>query len=226
MRQLDSGADPLSAAERYVDDIIDRCKRIGEIGSRLIKNNYKVLTHCNAGALATVDWGTALAPLRRAKAKNIFVWVDETRPRLQGYLTAWELSQERIEHAVIADNAAGYFMRQGAVDLVIVGADRIASNGDVANKIGTYEKAVLAHENGIPFYVAAPESTIDMDIKTGDAIPIEERNEKEITFFRGVQIFNTFARNPAFDITPSKFITGIITEHGIFKPSTLQNKLR
>ena len=146
----------LEAANNYVESIIQKCKKIGEIGARLIKEGDKILTHCNAGALATVDWGTALAPLRMAKDKNIFVWVDETRPRLQGLLTAWELEQEGIEHALIVDNAAGYYMREGQIDMVIVGADRIALNYDVANKIGTYEKAVLAKENDIPFYVAAP----------------------------------------------------------------------
>ncbi|RLF45415.1 MAG: S-methyl-5-thioribose-1-phosphate isomerase, partial [Thermoplasmata archaeon] len=203
----------LEAANNYVESIIQKCKKIGEIGARLIKEGDKILTHCNAGALATVDWGTALAPLRMAKDKNIFVWVDETRPRLQGLLTAWELEQEGIEHALIVDNAAGYYMREGQIDMVIVGADRIALNYDVANKIGTYEKAVLAKENDIPFYVAAPMSTFDKSIKNGGQIKIEERDSIEIT-----KIFDYLpkkVKNPAFDVTPAEYITGIITENGI-----------
>jgi len=205
----------LEAANNYVESIIQKCKKIGEIGAGLIKEGDKILTHCNAGALATVDWGTALAPLRMAKDKNIFVWVDETRPRLQGLLTAWELEQEGIEHALIVDNAAGYYMREGQIDMVIVGADRIALNYDVANKIGTYEKAVLAKENDIPFYVAAPMSTFDKSIKNGEQIKIEERDSIEIT-----KIFDYLpkkVKNPAFDVTPAEYITGIITEKGIIK---------
>ena len=206
----------IEAAHRYVEDIVEKCRKIGEIGEKLIKHGSRILTHCNAGALATVDWGTALAPIRMAKDREIFVWVDETRPRLQGLLTSWELKQEGIKHAVIADNAAGYFMREGEVDMVIVGADRIASNHDVANKIGTYEKAVLAKENGIPFYVAAPISTFDESILDGKKIKIEERDAEEVT-----KIFDYIPpeiRNPAFDVTPAEYITGIITEEGIIKP--------
>jgi len=207
----------IEAAHRYVEDIVEKCRKIGEIGEKLIKHGSRILTHCNAGALATVDWGTALAPIRMAKDREIFVWVDETRPRLQGLLTSWELKQEGIKHAVIADNAAGYFMKEGGeVDMVIVGADRIASNHDVANKIGTYEKAVLAKENGIPFYVAAPISTFDESISDGKKIKIEERNAEEVT-----KIFDYIPpeiRNPAFDVTPAEYITGIITEKGIIKP--------
>ena len=206
----------IEAAHRYVEDIVEKCRKIGEIGEKLIKHGSRILTHCNAGALATVDWGTALAPIRMAKDREIFVWVDETRPRLQGLLTSWELKQEGIKHAVIADNAAGYFMREGEVDMVIVGADRIASNHDVANKIGTYEKAVLAKENGIPFYVAAPISTFDESISDGKKIKIEERDAEEVT-----KIFDYIPpeiRNPAFDVTPAEYITGIITEKGIIKP--------
>ena len=205
----------LEAADNYVESIIQKCKKIGEVGAKLIKNGCKILTHCNAGALATVDWGTALAPLRMAKDKNIFVWVDETRPRLQGLLTAWELEQEGINHALIVDNAAGYYMKEGHIDMVIVGADRIASNYDVANKIGTYEKAVLAKENGIPFYVAAPISTFDRSIESGKQIKIEERDSVEVT-----KIFDYVPKdikNPAFDVTPAKYITGIITEEGIIR---------
>ena len=221
-----AGEDPVKKAEEYAEDIIGRCRKIGEYGEALIKDGYRILTHCNAGALAVGDWGTATAPIRMAhrKGKRIFVWVDETRPRLQGArLTAWEMVQEGIEHAIIADNAAGYFMRRGEVDMVIVGADRIAANGDVANKIGTYEKAVVAHENGIPFYVAAPISTFDFSLKSGDEIPIEERREDEVLFCRECRIApeESRARNPAFDVTPAKYITGIITEKGIFKPTEL-----
>lgn len=214
------------AAQRYANEISGRCKKIGEYGNDLISDGSKLLTHCNAGALAVLDWGTALAPMRYAKkeGKNIFVYVDETRPRLQGArLTAWELAQEGIKHAVIADNAAGYFMRKKEVDLVIVGADRIAPNGDFANKIGTYEKAVLAKENGIPFYVAAPGSTFDFSIKTGDDIPIEERGEEEVMIVNGGRIgpVESPAMNPAFDVTPAKYVTGFITEYGLFRPDEL-----
>jgi translation initiation factor eIF-2B subunit alpha/methylthioribose-1-phosphate isomerase len=206
----------ITAAHAYVDSIIEKCRKIGEIGASIINNDDKILTHCNAGALATVDWGTALAPIRMARKKNIFIWVDETRPRLQGLLTAWELDQEGIPHTVIADNAAGHFMKEGQVDLVIVGADRISRNYDVANKIGTYEKAVLAHENNIPFYVAAPTNTFDSKLKTGGHIPIEERDPLEIT--RIYDYIPHDIRNPAFDVTPAEYITGIITEEGIIKP--------
>lgn len=206
----------LQAADAYVETTIQKCRKIGEKGATLIKANDKILTHCNAGALATVDWGTALAPLRMARDRNIFVWVDETRPRLQGLLTAWELEQEDINYALIVDNAAGYYMKQSEIDLVIVGADRIASNYDVANKIGTYEKAVLAKENNIPFYVAAPMTTFDKNVKNGKNIKIEERDSIEVT-----KIFDFIPneiKNPAFDVTPAKYITGIITEKGIIRP--------
>jgi translation initiation factor eIF-2B subunit alpha/methylthioribose-1-phosphate isomerase len=206
----------LEAAHAYVESIVKKCRKIGEVGAKLIVDGDKILTHCNAGALATVDWGTALAPLRMARDREIFVWVDETRPRLQGLLTSWELKQEGIRHALIVDNSAGYFMGRGEVNMVIVGADRIASNYDVANKIGTYEKAVLARENGIPFYVAAPVSTFDKSIKDGREIKVEERDSEEVT-----KIFDYVpdeVRNPAFDITPAKYITGIITEKGIIRP--------
>ena len=227
---INSGDNAVEKAEEYAEDIIGRCEKIGEYGEKLIKDGYQILTHCNAGALAVGDWGTATAPLRKAhrNGKKIFVWVDETRPRLQGArLTAWEMVQEGIEHAVIADNAAGYFMRKGKVDMVIVGADRITKNGDVANKIGTYEKAVVAKENGIPFYVAAPISTFDFSLESGDEIPIEERREDEVLFCRECRVApqESRARNPAFDVTPAKYITGIITEKGIFKPEEVE-KLR
>ncbi len=212
---VEHGEDAIESADAYANSIIDACRKIGEYGKKLIRKNYRILTHCNAGALATIDYGTALAPIRMAKDKNIFVWVDETRPRLQGLLTAWELENEGIEHAVIADNAAGYFMHRHEVDMVIVGADRIASNYDFANKIGTYEKAVVAKENGIPFYVAAPLSTFDNSIADGGEIKIEERDEKEVT---SIYRYKPMAvRNPAFDVTPSKYVTAIITERGIIK---------
>jgi translation initiation factor eIF-2B subunit alpha/methylthioribose-1-phosphate isomerase len=213
--------DPLKAADNYVEDIIDRCRRIGENGEPLIKDGMKILTHCNAGALATVDWGTALAPFRVAhnKGKKFFVYADETRPRCQGLLTDWELEQEGIPHAVIADNAAGHFMKNEEIDMVITGADRIAKNGDFANKIGTYEKAVIAKENGIPFYVAAPISTFDEDIRSGKEIIIEERGREELAVINGHTIMpsSTKVKNPAFDVTPKEYVTGYITEDGIFK---------
>ena len=220
------------AAQEYADLSAEVCRQIGEHGNKLIKNNQNILTHCNAGALACVDFGTALSPIRIAhySKKNIFVYADETRPRNQGMsLTAWELAQEKIPHSIIADNAAGYFMKKGEIDFVIVGADRIARNGDVANKIGTYEKAVLAKENNIPFYVAAPLSTFDVNSKAGDDIPIEERNEEEVLYISGIDENKKLrkvriapegssAKNPAFDVTPARYITGIITEKGIIKP--------
>ncbi len=225
--------DAVKYANEYADWNAELCRQIGEHGNKLIKNNQNILTHCNAGALACVDFGTALAPIRIAhyNKKNIFVYVDETRPRNQGSaLTAWELAQEKIDHAIIADNAAGFFMKNKKIDMAIVGADRIAMNGDVANKIGTYEKAVLAKENNVPFYVAAPLSTFDVNSKTGDDIPIEERSDEELLYIFGIDENkkikkiriapeNSSAKNPAFDVTPAKFITGIITEKGIIKPT-------
>jgi len=221
VREINNGKDPLKAADEYADDIVDRCRRIGENGEKLIKDGMRILTHCNAGALATVDYGTALAPIRLAyrKGKQIFVYVDETRPRCQGLLTSWELMQEDIKHAVIADNAAGYFMKKHEIDMVITGADRIAKNGDVANKIGTYEKAVIAKENSIPFYVAAPISTFDKTIKDGNQIIIEERGRSELAEINGKTIMPewTKVKNPAFDVTPAKYVTGYITEDGVVK---------
>ncbi len=226
-------------ANKIADEDVEICKKIGENGNELIKNGNKILTHCNAGALATVDYGTALAPIRFAhhKGKKIFVFVDETRPRCQGSkLTAWELLQEGIPHAIIADNAAGYYMQRREVDLCIVGADRVTADGSVANKIGTYEKAVLAKENNIPFYVAVPTSTIDLNIKSGNDIPIEERNEEEVTHIsvfteggiKNVRITpeGSHARNPAFDITNAKYITAFITEKGIINPKDIKNLLK
>ena len=213
-------------ANRYSDSIVSKCRMIGDHGAALIQEGKSVLTHCNAGALATVDYGTALAPMRVAKrtGTDFFVFVDETRPRLQGAkLTAWELSNEGIRHAIIADNAAGHYLKS-EVDLVIVGADRIARNGDFANKIGTYEKAVLAKENGVPFYVAAPVSTFDPSLETGDGIVIEERAADEVLFVSGVRIApeGSGALNPAFDVTPGWLVSGFITEHGILKPGEFE----
>jgi translation initiation factor eIF-2B subunit alpha/methylthioribose-1-phosphate isomerase len=221
------GADPSAAADAYAQEDVERCRRIGEHGARLIKNGARILTHCNAGALATVDYGTVMAPLRVARdaGRRFFVYVDETRPRLQGArLTAWELVNEGMEHAVITDGAAGFFLSRGEVDLVLVGADRIAANGDLANKIGTYAKAVVAKENGVPFYVAAPSSTIDFGLPSGEKIPIEERSPQEVLHLDGTPIAprESPARNPAFDVTPAKYITGIITEAGILKPGALR----
>lgn len=220
----------IRAANDYANNSVEACRMIGEFGNKLIKQNYGILTHCNAGALAAVDYGTALAPIRIAhhNKKHIHVFVDETRPRCQGSaLTAWELLQENIPHSVIADNASGYFMKKGDIDMVITGADRIAANGDTANKIGTYEKAVLSKENNIPFYVAAPLSTIDLNTEKGDGIIIEERDEEEVSHMVGwhngklakirIAPKGSNVRNPAFDVTPAKYIKGIITEKGIIK---------
>lgn len=214
---------------------------IGEHGLALIealarekRRRINVMTHCNAGWLATVAYGTALAPVYAAQASGIevHVLVSETRPRNQGLLTAWELRQADLPHTLVADNAAGHLIRRGAVDLVIVGADRIAANGDAANKIGTYLKALAAHDNGVPFYVAAPGSTIDWACPDGDAIPIESRNGDELRSIVGVDRHNrplrvmlspadTDVDNPAFDITPARLITGIICERGVLSPAAL-----
>jgi translation initiation factor eIF-2B subunit alpha/methylthioribose-1-phosphate isomerase len=226
MNEMNEGKDPVVAANLYADDVTERCRKIGINGNELIKDGDKILTHCNAGALATVDFGTALAPMRSAhkSGKEIFIWVDETRPRLQGAcLTSWELVGEGIPHAIVADNAAGYYMKDGQVNLCIVGADRIAANGDVANKIGTYSKAVIAKENSIPFYVAAPASTFDFKLAEGDMIPIEERDPQEVLMVGGKRIapLQAEARNPAFDVTPAKYITGYITEKGVLAAEEL-----
>lgn len=223
------GNNLVTAAEEYVTEIAEKCRLIGEHGNALIKDGARVLTHCNAGALATIDHGTALSPIRAAhrSGKKLFVFADETRPRLQGAaLTSWELIQEGIEHAVIVDNAAGHLMQRGEVDIVIVGADRIAGNGDFANKIGTYEKAVLAKEIGIPFYTAAPVSTFDFSLTSGMDIPIEERNQDEVCYVGSVRICpeGAVARNPAFDVTPARYVSGIITEVGVLKPEELDER--
>jgi len=196
---------------------------MGRHGQSLLKDGDRVLTHCNAGALATGGYGTALGVVRAAveAGKTLEVIADETRPFLQGArLTAWEMKQEGIPVTVITDNAAGYLMQHGQIDAVIVGADRIAANGDVANKIGTYMVAVLAKVHKVPFYVAAPLSTIDLSTKTGKQIPIEQRDQKEVTHFRGRRIVpdGAGARNPAFDVTPHRYVSAIITEKGIIPP--------
>jgi methylthioribose-1-phosphate isomerase len=212
----------LAKAQAIHDDDIDRCLRIGAHGAPLFKAGDTILTHCNAGALATAGYGTALGVIRSAAAlhEGISVLVDETRPWLQGArLTAWELGVERIPYRLISDNMAGHFIQRGVVDGVVVGADRIAANGDTANKIGTYSVSVLAKEHGVPFYVAAPLSTVDLSIGSGAEIPIEERAEDEVTCFRGVPVAPAGARayHPAFDVTPAANIAGIVTEAGVLR---------
>ena len=207
-------------AKRVYEEDIEINRQMGRHGSKLIKNRATVLTHCNAGALATAGYGTALGVIRAAieEGKKIKVFADETRPFLQGSrLTAWELMKDGIDTTLITDNMSGYMMKKGLIDAVIVGADRIAANGDVANKIGTYSVAVLAKEHKIPFYVAAPISTIDLKIKSGDSIPIEERDIREVTHIKDIPIAPNAVKvkNPAFDVTPNRFVTAIITEKGI-----------
>ncbi|MER3543401.1 MAG: S-methyl-5-thioribose-1-phosphate isomerase [Chloroflexota bacterium] len=221
----------IAEAQALADEDVAINRRMGQYGAALIEDGDTVLHHCNTGALATVDYGTALGVIRAAheQGKRVHVLVDETRPRLQGArLTAWELKQLGISFDLIADNAAGYFMRTGQVNLVLVGADRIAANGDVANKIGTYQLAVVARENGVPFYTVAPTSTIDLSLPSGDHIPIEERAATEITEIEGVLIApeGVSVRNPAFDITPYRYVTGIVTENGIVYPPFLKNLRR
>ncbi len=210
-------------AQRLADEDVELNQRMAEHGAALIRDGDTILHHCNTGALAVVDWGTALGVIRTAhgQGKRIHVLVDETRPRLQGArLTAWELMRWGVPMTLIADNAAGHYMRTGAVNLVLVGSDRTAANGDVANKIGTYKLAVLAKENGIPFYPVVPTSTIDLSLKSGDEIPIEERDEREVTEIDGVRIapLGVKVGNPAFDVTPHRYVTGIVTENGIAYP--------
>ncbi len=205
------------------EEDIEICKRLGKNGAELLRSKCCVLTHCNAGALATAGYGTALGVIRAAReqGKDIRVFADETRPFLQGArLTVWELMKDKIPVTLITDSMAGYFMKKGIIDAVVVGADRIAANGDTANKIGTYSVAVLAKENKIPFYVAAPLSTVDYTTKDGNLIPIEERDASEVTGFGGIRTAppETDARNPAFDVTDSVYISGIITEAGIAFP--------
>ena len=207
-------------ARRIHDEDVESCRTMGAHGATLVPQDARILTHCNAGALATAGYGTALGVIRAAaeQGKKVAVLADETRPFLQGArLTAWELVKDGIDTTVITDNMAGSMMRLGNVDLVVVGADRIAANGDVANKIGTYGVAVLAKEHNIPFYVAAPISTVDLHTPDGSSIPIEERNDKEVTHVGSSRLTPEGAhiRNPAFDVTPHKYVTAIITERGI-----------
>jgi len=210
----------VAEARAIHDEDVQSCRTMGAHGATLVPSSARILTHCNAGALATAGYGTALGVIRAAaeQGKTIAVFADETRPFLQGArLTAWELVRDGIDTTVITDNMAGAMMRLGEVDLVVVGADRIAANGDVANKIGTYSVAVLAKEHGIPFYVAAPLSTVDLNTPDGSGIPIEERNEREVTHVGANRLTPEGARirNPAFDVTPSQYVTAIITERGI-----------
>jgi methylthioribose-1-phosphate isomerase len=205
------------------DEDVASCRAMGSHGAAVVPDGSRVLTHCNAGALATAGYGSALGVVRAAveQGKQVAVIADETRPFLQGArLTAWELVRDGINTTVITESMAGPLMRAGEIDLVVVGADRIAANGDTANKIGTYTVAVLAHEHKIPFYVAAPLSTIDLSTPDGDRIPIEERDQREITHLGSARLTPEGAkvRNPAFDVTPHRYIAGIITEKGIFKP--------
>jgi S-methyl-5-thioribose-1-phosphate isomerase len=226
----------IAAAEEFANEDVRHCEQIGRNGARLIRNGMNVLTHCNAGWLAFVDVGSATAPMYAAQSagKKFHVFCDETRPRSQGAtLTAWELAQQKISHQIIADNAAGHLMQRGKIDLVIVGSDRtLGRTGEVANKIGTYTKAVLAKRHGVPFYVAIPHSTIDWKLRRGSDIPIEERAEDEVLGAWGnsgnrkrtwVRVANpdSGAFNPGFDVTPAELVTGIITPIGIFRPDEL-----
>ncbi len=221
-------------ADLVAQEDVDACKKIGEFGNDLIQDGFNIETHCNAGWLAFTNYGSALSPIYEAArgGKKVFVYADETRPRGQGArLTAWELRNEHIPHLIIADNSGAFLMSQGKIDMMIVGADRIAANGDVANKIGTLEKAIVAREYGVPFYVAAPISTIDLGCPDGSHIPIEERSGDEVLYQTGrdkegkmheilVCSPESEALNPAFDVTPAKYISGIITERGIIKANT------
>jgi len=223
----------ITEALAVADECVDQARLIGTHGNKIIEDGFRIETHCNAGWLALVDFGSALAPIYTAhdSGKNVFVFVDETRPRSQGArLTAWELKQHGVPHAIIPDNAGAHYMSKGQIDMMIVGADRIAANGDAANKIGTLEKAIAAKYYGIPFYVAAPLSTIDLETENGSLIPIEERSQDEMIYYTGkdkngdlteIQVSNpgSEAMNPAFDVTPASLITGIITEKGIVKPN-------
>lgn len=219
----------LEAAQALADEDVEINMRLGKHGAALIQDGNTILHHCNTGALATVDYGTALGVIRAAheQGKELHVLVDETRPRLQGArLTTWELQQLKIPFTLIADNAAGHFIRRGRVDMVLVGADRVAANGDVANKIGTYKLALAAHDNGVPFYPCVPTSTVDLSLSSGDDIPIEERPTEEITevTYQGQSIVpeGIDVANPAFDVTPHRYVTGIVTENGIaYPPFTL-----
>ncbi|MDQ6671931.1 MAG: S-methyl-5-thioribose-1-phosphate isomerase [Chloroflexota bacterium] len=213
----------LRLAHEMADEDIATNRRMGAFGLDLVPSGANILTHCNTGALATVDYGTALGVVRAAHeaGRRVHVYVDETRPFLQGSrLTAWELQRLGVPMTLITDSMAGHFMNRGKVDLVIVGADRIAANGDVANKIGTYSLAVLARENGIPFYVVAPTSTLDLSLDSGADIPIEERSSGEVTHIAGSRMApeGVTAAHPAFDITPARLVSAIVTEQGVLRP--------
>lgn len=210
----------LQEAQKIADEDVAINSRMGANGATLVKEGATILHHCNTGALATVDYGTALGVVRAAfeQGKNIHVLLDETRPRLQGSrLSAWEMEQLGVSYDIIPDTAAGYYMGKGEVDIILVGADRVAANGDFANKIGTYQLAIMAKEHGIPFYTVAPTSTIDLALKSGDEIPIEQRDPAEVTTPYGNPIVppKFHARNPAFDVTPHRYLSGIVTENGI-----------
>jgi len=232
---LDSSPDELKAAilteaQKIADEDVEINKRMARHGAELIDDGDTVIHHCNTGALATVDWGTALGVIRMAyeQGKKIHVLVDETRPRLQGSrLTAWELTQSGIPFDIISDNAAGYFLSSGQVQKCFVGSDRTASNGDVANKIGTYMLALAAHDNGVPFYPVVPTSTVDLALKSGAEIPIEERDQSEVLSltFQGAVVHpeGASARNPAFDVTPARLVTGIVTENGVAFPPFIES---
>ncbi len=212
----------VSEAIKINSEEIEADQKLSQLGAELIEDGFTILTHCNAGSLATAGYGTALGVIKQAKeqGKKIKVLATETRPLLQGArLTTWELKRANIPVTLITDSMAGYFMSRGEVSCVIVGADRIAANGDTANKIGTYSLAVLAKENGIPFYVAAPTSTVDLSLASGKGIPIEQRSQEEVTHIQGVSIApeGIEAANPAFDVTPHRYITAIITERGIIR---------
>ena len=240
IKELDAG-DPeprllQEAQEIHKEDVASN-RTLGDLGADLIDSKTSVITHCNAGALATVDYGTALAPMRIAHTdgKSFFVYADETRPRLQGLLTAWELHQEGIDNALIADNAAGYLMKNNDIDFVITGADRVTKNGDIANKIGTYLKALAAKDNDVPFYVALPSSTFDWTLRDGiKEIPIEERDPDEIRYIQGkekgeikqvlIPPEDSPCGNFAFDVTPARLVTGFITERGICDASETEIK--
>ncbi|MCK4674609.1 MAG: S-methyl-5-thioribose-1-phosphate isomerase [Gammaproteobacteria bacterium] len=230
-----STEEAVNEAFQIADEDAEACKKIGELGNELIKDGSNIETHCNAGWLAFVDYGSALSPIYAAhrSGKQVLVYADETRPRGQGArLTAWELKNENVPHVIIPDNAGAFLMSQGKVDMMIVGSDRIAANGDVANKIGTLEKAIVAQHYGIPFYVAAPVSTIDFGCASGANIPIEQRHQDEVLYQSGpnadgklenvlVSSPGSEALNPAFDVTPARLVTAIITEKGIFNPEDL-----
>jgi len=220
----------LNQANNIADEDVETNKRMAEYGATLIEDGDHIVHHCNTGALATVDWGTALGTIRMAheQGKNIHVFVDETRPRLQGArLTAWELEQYGISYDIIADGASGYLMRKGLVQKVFFGADRVAANGDVANKIGTYMLSLAAYDNGIPAYSVFPISTVDFDLDRGDLIPIEEREEAEVlqVMLKGKRVTpeTASARNPAFDVTPNRLLSGWVTEKGVIYPPFNEN---